>query len=303
MSVELPLVMSRWLPLSSRQRPEPAIEYDALHEGVPAWLGSSLFLWIQTQFHHFDDMGDEFWDKERLLELQRLFRLDLEWKKSRGGAQSVYFQLQELMGVNPDLMLDIVDYLLHAFAHGHHDEELQMVEVVLYQGGSAWRVGQTEEGRGCLERRVDETTTLAARSVIAHGGKVGAHLTLAWNEIYGRNPDPGKGYGEAVKAVEAAAQPVVTPKDSTATLGKMIAAMSDGSDKWAVTLNSEKVNGVEVVISMMKLLWTSQYDRHGSADQDSPISVTQEEAEAAIHLATTLVQWFTNGSITLASKV
>lgn len=294
--------MRRWLPLSRRQQPEAAVEYDALHEGVPTWLQPSLFLWFQGQFHHFDDMGDEFWDTERLLKLQRLFRLDLDWGKPRGGAKKVYFQLQELMRANPDLMLDIVDYLLHAFAHGYHDDQLRNIEGFLYQAGSAWRVGQNEEGRGCLERRVDETATLAARSVMAQGGKVGAHLTLAWNEIYGREPDAGKGYHEAVKAVEAAAQPFVSPKDSTATLGKMIASMNDAPHKWVATLTSDKADGIGTAISMMKLLWTCQYDRHGSADEDSPLSVTQEEAEAAIHLAMTLVQWFRSGVITPVSE-
>jgi hypothetical protein len=36
----------------------------------------------------------------------------------------------------------------------------------------------------------------------------GAHLGRAWERAYGRDPDPGSAYAEAVKAVEAAARTV-----------------------------------------------------------------------------------------------
>lgn len=52
---------------------------------------------------------------------------------------------------------------------------------------------------------------------------------------------------------------------------------------------------VEVVRLMADLLWRGQIDRHGR----NPLlgAVTQEEAEAAVHLATVVVQWFTAGSV------
>lgn len=54
---------------------------------------------------------------------------------------------------------------------------------------------------------------------------------------------------------------------------------------------------VTTLVSMIDLLWGSQHDRHVPADQEAPLHVTQEEAEAAIHLAVTLVQWFTMGAL------
>ena len=47
----------------------------------------------------------------------------------------------------------------------------------------------------------------------------------------------------------------------------------------------------------MELLWKGQIDRHGTDDASTPLSVSQAEAEAAVHLAVTLVQWFTSGAV------
>jgi hypothetical protein len=49
------------------------------------------------------------------------------------------------------------------------------------------------------------------------------------------------------------------------------------------------------VIEMLWLLERGQTDRHGGIDPTRHIS--QEAAEAAVHLATTLVQWFSAGHI------
>lgn len=48
---------------------------------------------------------------------------------------------------------------------------------------------------------------------------------------------------------------------------------------------------------MMRLQWKGQYDRHGSDDEETPLHVGQDEAEAAVHLAITLVQWFRSGAV------
>ena len=51
---------------------------------------------------------------------------------------------------------------------------------------------------------------------------------------------------------------------------------------------------------MMQLLWKSQLDRHGTDDDQVPITVSQEESEAALHLAANLVHIFTSGTIASA---
>jgi hypothetical protein len=114
----------------------------------------------------------------------------------------------------------------------------------------------------------------------------------AWNKIAGRQPDPSGAYREAVRAVEAAAKPVVLPDAARATLGTMIAAMRDKPEKWTTSLGS-----VDDVRNMMQLLWTNQSDRHGTDDEDAPMNVTPEEADGAVHLALTLTRFFAAGQV------
>jgi len=85
---------------------------------------------------------------------------------------------------------------------------------------------------------------------------------------------------------------VITPNDSLATWGKMIKALRDKPQKWVAELGS-----ISVVADMMGELWTSQLDRHGTDDESVPLSVSSAQAEAAVHLATTLVHWFKGGMV------
>ena len=59
-------------------------------------------------------------------------------------------------------------------------------------------------------------------------GRPGEYLLKAWQKV-GRHPDPGSGYKDAVRAVEAATKPVVTPDHRSATLGTIIPALEQGS--------------------------------------------------------------------------
>jgi hypothetical protein len=98
--------------------------------------------------------------------------------------------------------------------------------------------------------------------------------------------------------VEASAGPVLTPDDPRPSLGKMIAALRDGKDKWDFTFTVDStVNPKDVLLQMMQLLWTNEYSRHVDADPTAPLHVSQPEAESAVVLALTLVNWFVSGAI------
>lgn len=49
-----------------------------------------------------------------------------------------------------------------------------------------------------------------------------------------------------------------------------------------------------IVVDLMSALWDNQL-RHG--DEAAPMSETQEATDAAVHLALTLVRWFTSGAV------
>ena len=281
-----------WRPLSKRNDPERAVEYDALHEGVPEWLAGPAARWVFDVFRAipYSDNVDQTLD---LLSgaLRKPLPTGVNWQD-----KAITFLGNEV--ANGDLdVLDAVVWVtdLHD-AYGWRQRD--HLEVLLHSHGSAWTIGKDEDGRPCLERRVDETTTAAAKAEMDQGGNAPTHLRRAWHRVYGRNPDAGGAYREAVRAVEAAAKPVITPNDRVATLGKMIIAMEAKPSKWHVVLDGNgRGSGLAHVVGNCKALWTSQLDRHGTDDETVRLDVSAEEAEAALHLATTLVHWFRTGAV------
>lgn len=270
----------RWVPLSARADQEKVAEYAALHEGVPPWMRASAVRWVA------DILGD---GSPELLRLEQHLHFQLNWESSRSALQSVLAEV----GNDRSRALDILDYCLSRTPTMIRGWEMrEALGGMLYVSGSAWTLGDDAAGQPCLHRRVDEVVERAAKDEMAQKGNAARHLHIAWHRTYGRNSDPSGAYREAVRAVEAAAKPVVSPADSISTLGKIIRAMKDKPSKWESDLGS-----VAVAADMMSELWTTQLDRHGTDDESVPLSVSQRQAEAAVHLALTLVHWFRNGHI------
>lgn len=105
-----------------------------------------------------------------------------------------------------------------------------------------------------------------------------------------------------MKALEAAAKPVIEPANPKATLGTMIAALRAKPSKWKTSLTpAGPIDPIESIATMMELIWKSQLDRHGTDDESRPFSASPQEAEAAIHVAAALVHLFTSGAVQLAA--
>lgn len=200
------------------------------------------------------------------------------------------------------LLLDAVDCVLDFAKFSTygcpHDQMLDRLSELLLDAGSAYQV--SADGRS-LERRVDPTVTVAVERTLRTAGESPAahHLAAAWSAAYGVHPDPPRAYAEAIKAVEAAAQPVIAPKEpKKATLGKMNFEMSnpDRVGTWRVTLPGPRGDDdLTAVVAMCRSLWNNQTSRHGSGHPTR--YETQAEAEAAVQLAMVLVSWFTGGAI------
>jgi hypothetical protein len=112
--------------------------------------------------------------------------------------------------------------------------------------------------------------------------------------IYGRHPDPAKAYDEAVRAVEAAAIPLVLPNGKVETLGKVLRHFKDAPDKWVLAIEGDDGN-IAALTAMIEMLWRGHVGRHSGGPNSRP--QRQDEAEMAVHLAATLVQWFTSGTV------
>ncbi len=294
--------MADWRPLS-RRGTDPSPEEDALYEGVPPHLVQPLLHWIDSLFEH-TSWEDEFPASERRAgRIAARVRLDLRAAPlSHAHAQnnqniwSASRALVHLAGASGDtVLLDVVDATL---AEGTPKGAARDLEQLLTGGGSAWRVAGN---RKSLERRVEPAATDAFRQAAA--GDPGSHLATAWAAVYGRHPAPSRAYSEAVKAVEAACIPLVIPgaRGARATLGKVIIDLSDHQQDWRLSICSAAAPAeISPLLAMLRLLWQGQTDRHGGSAPATP--VTAPAAEAAVHLAVTLVQWFRSGAVRRAGR-
>jgi hypothetical protein len=96
--------------------------------------------------------------------------------------------------------------------------------------------------------------------------------------------------------VESAIIPIVSPKNERATLGSVIVDIRNKPDKFTVRLQPKPpLDGVIAFTDTLALLWTAQLDRHGTADESQPLTVSLQEAQDAVVLAAQLVHWLQNG--------
>lgn len=275
---------STWRPLFIRDDPELAAEYDALHEGIPPWLVQGITRWVESAIRSSQNVP------ETLEILEQLLQVRLKWTS---GTQSAERSLVRTIESNAPDALKIIDACLMVTQFSCDEASLQ---AMLDRSGSAWTIGTDEEDNPGLERRVDATVTTAAREAMSVAGNSSRHLRTAWHALYGVNPDASKAYSQAVKAVEAAGKPMISPTNTRTTLGTMIRDMRAKPFKWSCVIGT-----VDNLIDMMSSVWSYQRDRHGDDDVTKPVTVSPAEAQAALHLALTLVQWFRDGTVRATS--
>jgi hypothetical protein len=291
----------RWVPLSARGKAEE--RFEVLYEGVPAHLLASVWDWLESIFVDTTMNGTllrGYWPRVDLLhQFERYSRKPLNWGKRSDEAWQI---LARECKASENLLLDVVDF---ALSFGLRDaREASTLEELLLEAGSAWTVVpfDPESPHGLsfkLERRVSEPVATAVRETMNASGRAGQHLAKAWGLVYGRNPDPDGAYLEAVKAVEAAMVPVISPNNTKATLGTMLGDMKGNADKFVVEMLpiDNTVDSFEVVRSSCQMLWKAQPDRHGTPEARAHSHVSQKAAEGAVQLAVTLVQWFVSGVV------
>lgn len=288
-----------WRPLGVDTDDEVA-EYDALHDGIPSWMSAAYWAWVRDavtihlpspygsgRVPALDTAVAEHMSQRLRIPLPNLQVRTLDY--ARGQAQLK--RALEIFRAHPQ-PLQIADYLL---AHKGHANP-RVLDDLLERSKSAWQVG-TRSGHPGLVRRVPVGVQVAADSVMARTGRAGVRLAKAWEQLYGITPDASAAYGLAIKAVEDAAIPVVSPTNATATLGTVLSQIQDQGD-WRLPIEREHEHAPskEVLVGMMRMLWHGQHDRHGG-QPSAPGNVSVQEATVAVSLAVTLVNWFDAGLI------
>lgn len=263
-----------------------AADRGSLHEGVPPWMATRFWMWVDAVVKLF--ARDSVHRVHFIAEYDELRRLMKPLAPDMHGA---LLSTALRMRKDDDLTLSVADFLVAQLSFTSHESWNADLDELLSNAGSVWRVGRRLGAAG-LERRVPTAVQVASDAVIASTSTAGELLSEAWHAAFGMNPDPEKAYSKAIKAVEEAAKPRVSPKDSVATLGKMVSAMRDQKD-WALPLQDDEKNpSSDSVVKMMRSLHSGQQQRHGG---NGDRAATQEEAEAALFLAVPLVQFFHSG--------
>lgn len=281
-----------WRPMG-----QTAEEAGALYEGVPIWMMNALWAWLAGLLSPTDPGA------QRRLELVDDFE---QRRRSKKPATPAFAQrgvggLQAVWNGQDDV-IPFLDYLLANLNSWELKRRTGTLAELLERNGSAWKIG-TREGFPGLERRVPLGVQEAAEHTMTTAGDAGERLSGAWHMAFGVNPDPSRAYGLAIKAVEDAAVPVVSPTNRKATLGTVIGVLRTQGD-WTLPFarEDEHVPNKDVLIGMLKSLWAGQVDRHGGSDEPEHREVTQNAAESAVMLAVPLVQWFSSGAAHQAPK-
>lgn len=201
--------------------------------------------------------------------------------------------------------LDVIDYILQ---HCHADSvEGPILSDLLDAGRSQWKLLFIEEefedeygaphsgDHFMLVARVSkelESIYLGARSA---SEVAGGSLTLAWALAYGRDEDPKGAWRAAIAAVENVLQPIILPKNSSASLGHIkreIEKCPDKFDSLLPTWPSDKISSIDAFKRVFNIL-TYEPGRHGT----DPTIPAIETARSVVAVAAVIVLWVQEGMI------
>jgi hypothetical protein len=261
------------------------------------WMVAPLARWLRPFL--ISDAGFE-----SSLNLDFIEGLEMATRlRERLDRRDVVSDVEHRLETVPMFGIDAVAYALSGIrvvrspTHGRTFPWAEDLNRILHQSGSAWEVteldvedGEEGEKELILTRRDLAAAKLAISDIRSQDARAGTFLADAWKAIASREPQPGEGYSKAVMAIEAAAQPVITPNNAKATLGRIIQAMEDKPEKWTFALGD-----LDLVIAIAQRVWGTHY-RHGTQMRDDH---TLEEADAALHLAIPLVRFFAGGLVVL----
>ena len=270
-------------PWSVRKNRKSVDEFYVLREGIPDGLMNSLIDFLSVHY----TIGYSDVRVERTEHLARITGRSLPRDRQ---------QLLTAFLRDEDLLLDAIDHVL-AYPDFNIQvpwEAAEMVKSYLDDARSVYDIFHIGGDEYKIDYRQPPEITQLVEHVTSDGSRAAEHLRRAWLLAFSRDADPNAACVEATKAIEAAARDTVEPNNTRATLGTMIAAMEAKPTKWATDLTSPDLDGVGIVIGMMKAVWKGHL-RHGNPND--PLDVPAERCEMIVHSAALLVHWFSSGKV------
>ena len=273
-------------PLADRLAGLPRDE--TLHDGVPDWLDQPLHDWLESTLKNEGAAGAE--------RLASRVLMRLRWANDNP-RQSYVQRLDISSGLD---LLYVVDAILQLHPgwnqpdpYGFFQSRILTLDEILTDSASLYQVDRQTRR---LVHRVDTTVQAAVDTAITTAAPTAAdHLRIAWVAAYGLHPDPDKAYDHAILAIEELACPLVSPQNSKATLGTVTRDLRSQVTQWELSIGDTTTGRpatISSLIEMLDLLWKGQSRHAGNSNSRQQ---TQAEAEAAVHMAAALIQWFTAG--------
>ena len=198
--------------------------------------------------------------KDQLRSLERTLHLTI---KDLGSLRATVQHFLTEIRDDESRFLDVVDFFLATKVAS--TDQVRQLSDILEQGGSVWRIGiDREADRLELQERVNETLQAVVAAATSVAGNPSTHLNKAWSAAFGRAPHAAAAYDEAVKALEAAFQPVVSPESQKATLGTILKDIENKPEKFATRLEGkgDAPDGVLAVRGSLNVIWQTAV-RHG----------------------------------------
>jgi hypothetical protein len=271
------------LPLAVRGGVRSRQEISMFHAGTSPYLRPSLLGWVWSMVRDHD----------------------LEGYVQANPHGSKFKTVYEATTMNDDLMLDVVDSILqHLPALDESGDYViqnklrvlvAALQSILTESSSDFAVDFSHGMR--LIQRVDKSAEPDSRDALEQVGLASGLPKTAWSETFTRDASPSGAYRDAVLAVESVACQTFTPADQKPSLGKAISYLQSTLTNWTVaSLGDQQQASAETLLAMLKMVWKN-HQKHIGADGAPPQPASQEEAEAVVFLAVTIVQWFERGLV------
>lgn len=284
--------MSVWRPWDADD--EEHEERSLIRELLPASLHGAVMAWIRAELH---PGSHSFVDLRRVHELQSALQVDFRLQERYVDADDM---VRVIVQKGAPFVARVVDYFLAGYEIDQWGNTPGAVQSMRWHFDSAASAAEValQDDVYRLRRRVPVgVEELAEASKQSASASAGQYLGKAWREAYSLTPDTSLVMTEAIKAVETAAHPVVTPTAKKKRLGMMTQTIKDQSG-WTLAFPNRDDGHPDhkaVLVGMLETLIIAQADRHGGA---APSVV---EAQGHVQLASTLVQWFSAGLVVRAT--
>lgn len=260
--------------------PEEHAKLTAIEPGIPSYMRPQVCDWLLQRSRNESAWFDEDVPKFMALTFKREF-----------STREVYFEGQ-VRALDDNELISAMDWMLYYDIHGAK-RDAQSLKMVLDLGRSEWTVSLLEPDMPRVAKRIPAGVEIAYEDIVSKTASAGGLLAQAFNAVYGASPNSDSAYGLSVKAVETLACPRYLPASTRATLGAVIAHLSQKNV--ALPLLEGNVPDKDLIVAMMRKLWAGG-ERHGS---ESYQHVSLEGAKAALALAFSLVSMLHEDVITV----